>query len=124
MNVLLTLATIAVGLEALVLFHLLGHLLVAKILRVPVELRLGFGPALPGCRFSSGRDACVIAWFPLGGYVTLPMPDSVTGEAPHIWRRLVVCGGGVAGNILLAWLCFAAWLYHGAPCAARIPCDV
>jgi regulator of sigma E protease len=79
MNALWTLAGLVLGLEVVVLFHMLGHFLVARILRVPSELHLGFGPALPGCRFSRGSDTYIVAWFPLGGYIKVPMPATPDG---------------------------------------------
>src|SRR5579859_7455784 len=68
MDIVWTLAKVVLGLEVIVLFHLFGHWLAASLFRVPVEIRLGLGPAIPGCRFSRGRNRYILAVFPLFGY--------------------------------------------------------
>jgi regulator of sigma E protease len=104
-----------VGLEVTILAHMLGHLLFAWGFGVPVELHLGFGPALPRCRFRWGRMIFLLAVFPLGGYVRITGPppaleQDVEGPPPvravPVWRRLAVVPGGIAASILFAILCF------------------
>jgi membrane-associated protease RseP (regulator of RpoE activity) len=130
MNTLSALLFILAGLEIVVLAHLLGHLLVAAALRLPVEFHLGFGPALPGCRRRWGRHTYVLAVFPLGGFVRaapLPQPDAEP-LAPDVsmprygplWKRLIVATGGVLGNVLLAWICFAVWAGRGMERVAAV----
>src|SRR5262245_61096001 len=139
MNSLINFGIVLLVIEVIVLFHLLGHFLVAKLVRVPVELHLGFGPALPGCRFSRGRNLVVVAVVPLGGYVRwLPsdpppsrdqdsqaitvLPSKAAGlakgEVPlppyFLTRRLAVVAGGVAMNVLLTWGCYTIYLANGA----------
>jgi regulator of sigma E protease len=141
MDTIWTLAKVVLGLEVIVLFHLFGHWLVAKFLRVPVEIRLGLGPAIPGCRFSRGRNRYILAFFPLGGYAkvplpkkeygdashfpqgafaTAPLPTRDVGEVPPVWRRLFVALGGVFMNVILAWLCFSLCWSHGKERGAAV----
>jgi hypothetical protein len=110
---------IYLGLELVVLVHMLGHLLSAKLFRVPVEFRLGLGPAIPGCRLNWGRSTLVLAFLPLGGYVKLANNPRRPGEISHIlalpplWRRLGMVAGGWVMNVVFAWACFCIWRGHG-----------
>src|SRR5262245_61432825 len=100
--------------EVIVLPNMLGHLVTAWCLRAPVIFRIGLGPALPGCRFRLRRTTFVLAWIPLGGYVTanpkwLPGKSDVDSQstAPvSVWRRAFVSAGGIIGSIVLGWFCF------------------
>jgi regulator of sigma E protease len=99
------------GLELAVLAHMIGHLLTAWLLGVPVEFHVGFGPAVPGGRRRWGRFTYVLSVLPVGGYVAAADPDEA--GPPHIWRRVVVALGGIVASGLLAWGCFTAWSWHG-----------
>ncbi len=132
MDTVWTLAKIVLGLEVVVLFHLLGHLLAAKLFRVPVEIRIGFGPAIPGCRFSRGRTSYILAFslpatagassrFPAATtYAKVPLPATEAAEFPPIWKRLFVAFGGVIMNVILAWLCFSLCWGHGKERSAAV----
>ena len=119
MDTVWTLAKVVLGLEVIVLFHLFGHLLAAKFFRVPLAIHLGFGWAIPGCRISWGRTSFVLAWFPLGGYATVPLPKEAA-EVPRVWRRLFVASGGVIMNVILAWLCFTLCWSRGMERSAAV----
>lgn len=124
MDTVWTVATIVLGLEVVVLSHLLGHFLVAKLLRVPLVIHLSFGPAWPRCRIARGCDTYVLAWFPLGGYITVRLPETPGDAVPAIWKRLLVAGGGVAANVLLACVCFSVAMSHGTERWAAVVGDV
>ena len=61
---------VALGLGFIIFIHELGHFLVAKWCDVHVTtFSIGFGPALPFCRWTWGETTYKLAAFPLGGYV-------------------------------------------------------
>ncbi len=67
-----------------VTIHELGHFLLAKIFRIPVEkFSIGFGPPL--IKRKIGETDFRIAYFPVGGYVKMAGEDE--GEMPLLKRR-------------------------------------
>ncbi|PIE90495.1 MAG: RIP metalloprotease RseP [Acidobacteria bacterium] len=105
----------------LVLFHELGHFIVAKLAGIRVNtFAFGFGKELFSFHFK-GTD---YRWnlIPLGGYVDLFGEVSVTGEIPedprHFynrpkWVRFLVMVMGPLFNILLAFIVF--WYLQAQP---------
>lgn len=99
-------------LSFLVVLHELGHLLVAKRLRVPVDrFSVGFGPRLFGVK-AGGTDYCV-SLFPLGGYVSMAHeekgPDgqvTVTDffSAQSWWKRSLIAVAGPGANLVAGFL--------------------
>lgn len=94
----------------LVLFHELGHFLVAKRAGIRVEaFSIGFGPALAS--FERGGTVYKISWIPFGGYVRMSgeEPDEEQ-QGPEPWRfhrksvpvRFAVIIAGPAANFILA----------------------
>src|SRR5262245_58825866 len=58
---------VALGLGLVIFIHELGHFAVAKWCDVHVEtFSIGFGPALPGCKFKRGETTYMIGLVPLG----------------------------------------------------------
>ncbi|MCI0641997.1 MAG: site-2 protease family protein [Gemmataceae bacterium] len=109
----------ALGLSLVVFIHELGHFLVAKWCDVHVTtFSIGFGPAIPGCRFQWGETTYKFALFPLGGYVQ--MVGQVDGdessdgseEDPRsfknksVGQRMAIISAGVIMNVILAIVCF------------------
>lgn len=109
----------ALGLSFVIFIHELGHFLVAKWCDVHVTVfSIGFGPALPGCRYQWGETTYKIALFPLGGYVQ--MVGQVDGDEssdgsdddPRSYRnksvpqRMAIISAGVIMNVILAVICF------------------
>lgn len=105
----------------LILFHEVGHLVVAILCGVKVEsFSLGFGPALLHKTFR-GID-WRLSLFPLGGYCGLkgegnvlgelegedlrPDPDSLYGV--HPLKRAAVGFGGPLSNLIFSFLAFTA----------------
>jgi len=100
----------------LIVFHELGHFIVAKRVGVGVlKFSVGFGPRLLGTRI--GETEYVISAIPLGGFVKMvgEDPDEEVSEADQarsfnhktlLQRTAVVLAGPVA-NLLLAFLLFA-----------------
>jgi regulator of sigma E protease len=116
---LLAIAKAALGLSFVIFIHELGHFLVAKWCDVHVTtFSIGFGPAIPGCRFQWGETTYKLALFPLGGYVQ--MVGQVDGDEASdgseddprsyrnksVWQRMAIISAGVVMNVILAIVCF------------------
>jgi regulator of sigma E protease len=114
-----TIAKVAVGLSFIIFIHELGHFLVAKWCDVHVQtFSIGFGPAIPGCKFTWGETTYKISLIPLGGYVQ--MVGQVDGDESadgseddprsyrnkSVWQRMAIISAGVTMNALLAVVCF------------------
>jgi regulator of sigma E protease len=100
----------------LILFHELGHFLVAKSTGVGVlKFSIGFGPKLVGKRV--GRTDYVISAVPLGGFVKMVGEDpeeEVTAEDQKVafqhqalWKRMAIVAAGPGANILFAFVAFS-----------------
>jgi regulator of sigma E protease len=62
----------AVTLGVLVVFHELGHYLVARLAGVKVlRFSVGFGGIVWSRRFGRDRTEWALSWIPLGGYVKM-----------------------------------------------------
>lgn len=108
----------ALGLGFVIFIHELGHFLVAKWCDVHVQtFSIGFGPALPGCKFTWGETTYKIALIPLGGYVQMVgegegEDSSESDDDPRsyrnksVWQRMAIISAGVTMNALLAVVCF------------------
>ena len=63
----------------LVAIHECGHLLAAKVCRIPVKrFSIGFGPRL--LEFQHGETSYRLGWIPIGGYV--PPAIELVGRIP------------------------------------------
>jgi regulator of sigma E protease len=100
-------------LSFLIFFHELGHFLVARLFKFPIEVfSIGFGKRLFG--FTRNGTDYRISLVPLGGYVKIvglgpDESDVVAGEAPPVlrgtrWQRFLVLLAGPAVNLVLALL--------------------
>ena len=100
-------------LSFLIFFHELGHFLVARLFRFPIEVfSIGFGKRLFGVT-RNGTDYRV-SLVPLGGYVKIvglgpDESDVVSGEAAPVlrgtrWQRFLVLLAGPLVNLVLALL--------------------
>lgn len=132
MTLLTTLAAFILALGSLILFHELGHYLVARALGVKVlRFSIGFGRPLLRRRFGADHTEWVVAAFPLGGYVK--MVDEREGPvAPedlprafnrqNVWRRFAIVLAGPVANFLLAialyWGLFLGGVQEAKPILA------
>jgi regulator of sigma E protease len=100
-------------LVGLIFFHEMGHFLVAKWMKLPVEVfSLGFGPRVAG--FAWNETDVRLSLLPLGGYVRLAgfNPEDPGAEDPHgfntqpVWKRLAFFSGGILANILITVVVF------------------
>ncbi len=105
-------------LGGLILFHELGHFIVAKLFGVKVlKFSLGFGPKLFGKKI--GETEYVVSAIPFGGYVKMlgegideedePIPVWEEHRAFNnqpILRRMAIVAAGPIFNLLLAFFLF------------------
>jgi regulator of sigma E protease len=115
-------------LAAVIIFHELGHFLVARYFGVTVEtFSIGFGPQIWG-RYDRYGTKWRIAWIPLGGYVkfkgdenaaSMPSEESLAElseeeksgnfHAKPLAQRAAVVAAGPLANFLLAIIIFTFW---------------
>ena len=120
-------ATIVLGF--LIIFHELGHFLVAKRVGVSVlKFSVGFGPKLFGRKF--GETEYVVSAIPLGGFVKMVGEDpdevltpeelAVSFQGKSLWQRTAIVLAGPMANLLLSFVLFS--LVFGIY-GARTPSD-
>lgn len=125
MNLLSTLAAFALALGTLIVFHELGHFLVARWCGVRVlRFSLGFGKPIWSRRFGRDGTEWAVGAFPLGGYVKMldereaPVPAAELHRAfnrQNVWRRTAIVAAGPVANFLLAILLYWVMFVHGVP---------
>jgi regulator of sigma E protease len=124
-DILQKIAAFVVVLGVLVVFHELGHYVVARLCGVKVlRFSVGFGRVVWSRRIGRDRTQWALSAVPLGGYVK--MADEREGEvAPadlprafnrqSVWRRMAIVAAGPIANLLLAIALFAGTYVAGIP---------
>ncbi len=115
----MTVVVTILAFAGLIVFHELGHFLLARLAGMKVErFSVGFGPIL--ARRQVGETEWALSALPLGGYVKIAgMDPTETHEDPRAysnkpaWARLLVIGAGPVANYLLAAVLFAIVLMMG-----------
>jgi regulator of sigma E protease len=118
-------AAFVVTLGVLVVFHELGHYLVARLCNVKVlRFSVGFGRIVWARRVGADQTEWALSAIPLGGYVK--MVDEREGDvAPadlprafnrqSVAKRIAIVIAGPLANLLLAVLLFAGTFISGVP---------
>ena len=125
MDVAVKIASFFVVLGVLVVFHELGHYLVARWCNVKVlRFSVGFGRVLWSRRYGRDQTEFAVSAIPLGGYVK--MADEREGDlAPadvarafnraSVGARIAIVAAGPIANLLLAVLLYAGTYMAGIP---------
>ncbi|UFX82834.1 M50 family metallopeptidase [Candidatus Absconditicoccus praedator] len=115
----------------LVVVHEFGHFIAAKKSGVKV---LEFGIGIPPKAFTFYKDKdgteYTINWLPLGGFVRLKGENPDDTETFHakdsfitqnLFKKVLILVGGVAVNLLFAWLFFTAAFWKGIEPISIVP---
>jgi regulator of sigma E protease len=108
-------------LGGLVVFHEVGHFLVARLSGVRVlEFGIGFPPRARVLR-SKGETLYTLNWLPIGGFVKLEGEDGNDADDPRSFSsqryptKMLILVAGVAMNVLLAFAIFTGIALYGDP---------
>ena len=125
MNIVSTLISFVVALGLLIVFHELGHYLVARLCGVKVlRFSLGFGSVLWRRKFGVDQTEWALSAFPLGGYVKMldEREGPVAANELHrafnrqsVGKRFLIVLAGPVANFLLAILLYWVLFLHGVP---------
>src|ERR1041384_8296894 len=93
---------VAIVIGLIIAMHEYGHLLAAKLCRIPVRrFSIGFGPKLFG--FKLAETSYWFSLIPLGGYV-LPALDDTNFRQLPAHKRITFALGGPIANIIGAFV--------------------
>lgn len=128
MALLQTVLAFAVVIGVLVVFHELGHYLVARWCGVKVlRFSVGMGKVIWSRRFGPDQTEWALSAVPLGGYVKMldarddeagPIrPEDAAREFTRqsVWKRIAIVAAGPLANFLLAIVILAGLYVHGMP---------
>ena len=113
--------------SAIVIFHELGHFLLAKKNKIRVdEFSLGLGPTIIGKQF--GETKFSLKLLPFGGACMMgedDVEDMSEGSfnSKSVWARMSVIVAGPVFNLILAWiLCMIiiGWTGYRAPIVSNV----
>ncbi|MGO4377488.1 RIP metalloprotease RseP [Pseudoduganella sp. RAF19] len=126
MELIRTLIAFAVCLGTLIVFHELGHYMVARWCGVKVlRFSVGMGKVIWSRRVGPDQTEWAISVLPLGGYVKMldareqdlkGFPESeLKREFMHqnVWKRIAIVAAGPIANFLLAIVLFAGLFMYG-----------
>lgn len=114
---------VALFIGVLVTFHEFGHLIVAKLSRIPVEVfSIGFGPAILKRKW--GGTEYRLSVVPLGGYIKMTGEDNPAAggfnEKPLGVKAAVIASGPVSNLILGFLMLLVMYLAFGVKYVAPV----
>ena len=125
MSILSTLIAFVVALGLLIVFHELGHYVIARVCGVKVlRFCVGFGLPLWRRKFGVDQTEWAISAFPLGGYVKMlderegpvePRERQRAFNRQTVAKRFAIVLAGPVANFLLAILLYWVLFMHGVP---------
>jgi regulator of sigma E protease len=125
MSIISTLIAFIVALGLLIVFHELGHYLVARLCGVKVlRFSVGFGTPLWRRKFGADQTEWAISAFPLGGYVKMlderegpvaPQERHRAFNTQSVAKRFAIVLAGPVANFVLAILLYWVLFMHGVP---------
>jgi regulator of sigma E protease len=126
MNVIQMALAFVLALGPLVIFHELGHYVVARLCGVKVlRFSIGMGRVVWSRRFGPDQTEWAVSALPIGGYVKmLDRRDPTTGPildadrareftGQNVWKRIAIVAAGPLANFLLAIVVIAGLYMHG-----------
>lgn len=130
MDIAIKVGSFLIVLGVLVVFHELGHYLVARWCNVKVlRFSVGFGRIVWSRRYGSDGTEWAISAVPLGGYVKMAderegdidaadLPRAFNRQSPG--KRIAIVSAGPIANLLLAVVLFAGTFMAGVPAQKAI----
>ncbi len=110
----------------LVVFHELGHFLMARLFHVTInEFSIGMGPKLFSKKGKKYDTAYSVRALPIGGYVSMAGEDEETDDPnafykKPVWQRMLIVLAGPVVNILLGFLLMLIMVLSTARLATNV----
>ncbi len=110
----------------LIVFHELGHFLMARLFRVTInEFSIGMGPRLFSKKDKKHGTSYSLRALPIGGYVSMAGEDEESDDPnafykKPVWQRMLIVIAGPVVNILLGFLLMLIMVLSTARLATNV----